>query len=190
MRVLVGCEHSGIIREAFASLGHDAWSCDLLPTEQPGNHIQDDIRKVVIQHKWDLAIFHPPCTYLARCGARWMNEERHQLQQEAIEFALFLWAAPIPKVCIENPVGVLRHHLGHAQIIHPWMFGHGETKKTALWIRGLPWLSPTNIVNGRSDRIHKVPERKDRWKIRSRTYPGIAEAMAQQWGGKVEISNH
>lgn len=183
MRVLVGCEFSGVVRRAFTARGHDAWSCDLLPAEDGGPHILGDVRGV-IGDGWDLAIFHPPCTRLTVAGARWFRG-REQEQAEAISFAEALWAAPISRVALENPIGVLstRSRLGKpTQIIQPWQFGHGETKATCLWLRGLPALTPTEIVAGREARVHRMPPGPDRWKARSRTYEGIAAAMAAQWG--------
>lgn len=183
MKVLVACEFSGIVRESFAKRGHDAWSCDLLPTEIPGNHIQDDVLKH-LDDGWDLMIAFPPCTRLAVSGARWFKG-REAEQRDAIEFVEMLWLAPISLIEIENPIGVLstRSILGKpTQIIQPWMFGHGETKATCLWLKGLQPLRPTNIVAGRLARIHREPPSPERWRNRSRTYQGIAEAMAEQWG--------
>jgi site-specific DNA-cytosine methylase len=180
MKILVACEFSGIVREAFAKRGHDVWSCDLLPTEIPGQHIQDD----VIEHLnsgWDLMIAHPPCTHLAVSGARWFKDKIIQ-QEEAIKFFMALVKAPIEKICIENPVCIMsRLHRKPDQIIQPWQFGHGETKKTCLWLKGLPLLNPTNIVGGRIARVHRMPPGPNRWKERSRTFQGIADAMADQW---------
>lgn len=181
MRVLIACEFSGIVREAFKKRGHDAWSCDLLPTEIPGQHIQGDVLKI-LNDGWDLMIAHPPCTHLASSGARWFKFRRVE-QWEAIDFFLDLAVADIPKICLENPVGVMSTYWGKPnQIIQPWQFGHGETKATCLWLDGLPPLKPTNIVDGREHRIHREPPGPDRWKNRSRTYQGIADAMAEQWG--------
>lgn len=182
MRVLVACEFSGIVRDAFAVRGHDAWSCDLLPTERPGNHYQDDVRSILREWSWDLVIAHPPCTYLAVSGARWFAERR-DLQALALGFILQIAAFKGHKLAIENPVSVLSSHWRKAdQTIQPWWFGHGETKATCLWLRGLPPLVPTDIVDGRDNRVHKEPPSEDRWKNRSRTLPGIAKAMAEQWG--------
>lgn len=187
MRVLIACEFSGIVRDAFAKLGHYAMSCDLLDTERPdGLHYKGDVFDI-INDGWDLMIAHPPCTYLAASGARWFegNIERYIKRLDAIEFAERLWDAPIEKIAIENPVGYLSTMSKlycPDQIINPWQFGHGETKKTCLWLKNLPELEPTNIVSGRSDRIHKMPGGKNQAKNRSRTYQGIADAMAQQWG--------
>lgn len=177
-----GCEFSGIVRRAFAAHGHEAVSCDLLPAEDDGPHIQGDVCGV-LGDGWDLAIFHPPCTRLTVTGARWFKG-REREQAEAIAFAEALWEAPIPRIALENPIGVLstRSRLGKpTQIIQPWQFGHGEVKATCLWLKGLPRLIPTSIVAGREARVHREPPGPDRWKNRSRTYPGIAEAMAAQW---------
>lgn len=181
MRVLVACEFSGIVRDAFKERGHYAVSCDLLDTERPGHHIIGDVLQI-LDDDWDLMIAHPPCTYLARSGARWWPQ-RQKEQEDAIQFVTRLADAPIGRICIENPVGRLSTAFRKPdQYIQPWQFGHGETKKTGLWLKGLPTLVPTNIVEGRESRIHNVPEGPDRWKIRSRTLQGIADAMAQQWG--------
>lgn len=181
MRVLVGCEFSGVVRDAFAARGHDAWSCDLLPSETPGQHIQGDIEDV-LDDSWDLAVLFPPCTHLASSGARWFREKGPQ-QSEAIAFFKRLWCAPIWRLAIENPIGVMSSHLRKPdQILQPWQFGHGETKATCLWLSGLPKLQPTQIVSGRTARVHREPPSPERWKNRSRTYQGIADAMADQWG--------
>jgi hypothetical protein len=179
--VLVACEFSGIVRAAFAKRGHDAWSCDLLPTEIPGNHIQGDVLEV-LDKKWDLMIAHPPCTHLAVSGARWFKYKQEK-QRNAINFFMNLINAPIDRKCVENPISIMStKYRKPDQIIQPWMFGHGETKATCLWLFGLPNLKPTNIVTERFDRVHKEPPSIDRWKNRSRTYCGVAEAMADQWG--------
>lgn len=181
MRVLVACEFSGIVRDAFAALGHDAWSCDLVPSERPGKHFQGDVLKL-LRKRWDLLIAHPPCTHLASSGARWWRD-KGLLQLESIAFAARLWLADIPRIALENPVGVLSRVFGKpTQIIQPWQFGHGETKATCLWLKGLPPLQPTEIVSGREARIHRMSPGKNRSRERSRTYQGIAEAMASQWG--------
>jgi hypothetical protein len=180
MRVLVACEFSGIVREAFIEKGNDAWSCDLLPSEQNGQHIQDDVLNH-LDEDWDLMIAHPPCTYLAVSGARWFKY-RQKEQKNALHFVQTLMDAPINKICIENPVSIISTRIRKPdQIIQPWMFGHGETKATCLWLKNLPKLKSTNIVKGRVERIWKEPPSKDRWKKRSRTYIGIAKAMADQW---------
>lgn len=181
MRILIGCEYSGVVRDAFLRLGHDAMSCDLLPTESPGPHYQGDIRDV-IDYPWDVAIFHPPCTHLAVSGARWFKDKLAE-QAEALEFVRMLMDAPIERIAIENPISIISSRIRKPdQIIQPWQFGHGETKATCLWLKGLPKLTPTNIVEGREARVHRMPPGPDRWKERSRTYLGIAEAMAAQWG--------
>ena len=184
MRVLVACEYSGRVREAFRKLGHSAWSCDLLESEDGSVfHIQGDVVPV-LRSGWDLMIAHPPCTHLAVSGARHFAEKRESgLQQEALEFVRLLMDAPIERICIENPISIISSHIRKPdQIIQPWQFGHGETKATCLWLKNLPLLAPTNIVEGREARVHHMPPSKDRWKERSRTYQGIADAMASQWG--------
>ena len=182
MRVLVACEFSGVVRRAFAARGHDAWSCDLLSAEdESGNHIQGDARPL-LGDGWDLMIAHPPCTHLSSSGARWFKDKIAE-QAEAIEFVLQLAAAPIAKIAIENPIGVLSSAWRKPdQIIQPWQFGHGETKATCLWFKGLPTLRPTDVVDGREAKVHRMQPGPDRWKERSRTYTGIAAAMADQWG--------
>lgn len=182
MRVLVGCEYSGRVRQAFRNLGHDAWSCDLLESEDGSQyHMQCDVIPLLAD-QWDLAIFHPPCTHLAVSGARWFKEKQSE-QAEALEFVQMLMDAPIARIAIENPVSVISSKIRKPdQIIQPWQFGHGETKATCLWLKGLPKLTPTNIVEGREARVHRMPPSPDRWKERSRTYQGIANAMAAQWG--------
>lgn len=184
MRVLVACEFSGVVRNAFAERGHDAWSCDLLPSELPTLfHICGDVREV-LDHGWDLMVAHPPCRYLTRAGARWWKEPGvWEKQNEAAVFFLALYSAPIPRVAVENPVGIMSSRFRKPdQYIQPWQFGHGETKKTGLWLRGLPLLQPTNVVGGREPRVHYAAPGPDRWKERSRTLHGIADAMADQWG--------
>jgi hypothetical protein len=182
MRVLVACEFSGVVRRAFAARGHDAWSCDLLPAEdESAHHIQDD----VLQHLddgWDLMIAHPPCTHLAVSGARWFKLKGLQ-QQAALWFVRQLLEAPITHIAVENPVSVISRHIRKPdQIVQPWQFGHGEVKATCLWLQWLPHLTPTQIVEGREAKVHRMAPGPDRWKNRSRTYHGIAEAMADQWG--------
>lgn len=188
MRVLIACEFSGTVRDAFAARGHDAWSCDLLPTEKPGQHIIGDVLDV-LGLGWDLMIAHPPCTRLANSGVRWLAERN--LWEEMKEAALFfkrILNAPIPKKAIENPIPhkYALEIIGrkYDQIIQPWQFGHGETKATCIWRDGLTPLTPTQIVDGRAARIHRMSPGPDRWKERSRTFPGFAEAMADQWGGE------
>ena len=181
MKVLVACEFSGIVRDAFKARGHDAWSCDLLPTEQEGQHIQGNVLDYLVG--WDLMIAHPPCTHLAVRGARWFKDTRQE-QADALDFVRALLDAPIPRIALENPVSVISTKIRKPdQIIQPWQFGHGETKATCLWLKGLPPLTPTDVVAGRENRVHRLPPGKDRWKLRSITYQGIADAMAMQWGG-------
>lgn len=181
MRALIGCEFSGIVREEFRRRGHDAWSCDLLDTEIPGQHIKGDLLNA-LGDGWDLGIFHPPCTRLAVSGARWFKLYREE-QEEALEFVRRLLDAPIQKIALENPISVISTRIRKPdQIIQPWMFGHGETKATCLWLKNLPPLKPTAVVQGREARVHYASPGPNRWKERSRTLPGIAEAMADQWG--------
>ena len=181
MRVLVACEYSGTVRDAFIAKGHDAMSCDLLPTDKPGPHYQGDVFDV-INDGWDLMIAHPPCTHLAVSGARWFKDKVTE-QAEALYFVQRLMNADIVRICIENPVSIISSRIRKPdQTIQPWQFGHGETKRTCLWLKGLPKLVPTDIVDGRDQRIWKLPPSPDRWKIRSATFQGIADAMANQWG--------
>lgn len=183
MKVAVICEFSGIVRDAFKELGHDATSFDLLPSERPGKHIQGDIFDLSYEYwsQYDLAICHPPCTHLAVSGARWFINKENDINA-AIEVVRKLMLLPVKKIAIENPISIISTKIFKpSQIIQPWMFGHGETKATCLWLKGLPLLKPTNIVPGRINRIHSMAPSKDRWKERSRTYPGIAQAMAAQW---------
>ena len=182
MNVVVLCEFSGIVREAFARCGHDAWSIDLLPSEQPsGQHVQARVENLSYEGV-HLVIAHPPCTHLASSGARWFAGKREE-QQEALAFVRWILDLPVPRIALENPVGVISTAIRKPdQIIQPWMFGHGETKATCLWLKGLPKLVPTQVVEGREARCHRMPPSADRWKNRSRTYLGIAEAMADQWG--------
>ena len=182
MRVLIACEYSGAVRDAFTRWGHDAMSCDLLPAETPGQHYQGDVRDV-LDYPWDLMIAHPPCTHLSVSGARHFAEKRMDgRQQSAVSFFMALARAPIPKIAIENPVCIMsRMWRKPDQIIQPWQFGHGETKATCLWLNGLPKLVPTNVVEGREARIHRMAPSPTRAADRSRTYPGIAAAMADQW---------
>ncbi len=189
MKILVACEFSGAVRQAFRLAGHEAWSCDLYEPAEDGSpwHRQGDAERIAYEGGWDLMIAHPPCTRLTVAGARWFKG-RESEQAEAIRFVEALWDAPIPLIAIENPIGVLstRSRLGKpTQIIQPWQFGHGETKATCLWLKGLPPLVPTNVVDGREARIHKMPDGPNRWRERSRTYSGIAAAMAAQWAQKV-----
>jgi hypothetical protein len=186
LKILIACEYSGVVREAFRRRGFDAMSCDLLPSEQPGPHYIGDVRDI-LTHDWDMMIAFPPCTHLASSGARWFPQKRESgEQQAAIEFVKTLWDAPIKRIAIENPVGILSSEIGPpAQGIQPYQFNHGETKKTCLWLKNLPLLIPTNQVKGREARIHKMPPSEDRWKLRSLTYQGIADAMAEQWGNYI-----
>src|SRR4051812_22799665 len=193
MRILVACEFSGIVRDAFIAAGHEAVSCDLLPSERPGPHIRGDAAFVAHRDKgeWDLMVAHPPCTFLANSGVRWLyggkgttpDPARWTEMEDAARFFRVLLDAPIPRIAVENPV--MHSHAGIRkpdQYVQPWQFGHGEVKATGLWLRGLPPLTPTNIVDGREPRVHHASPGPDRWKERSRTLPGIAAAMASQWG--------
>jgi len=181
MKILIACEYSGTVREAFSKLGHEAWSCDLLETEIPGNHYQCDVRHILCEG-WDLMIAHPPCTHLAVSGARWFKNKKVE-QAEALEFVRLLLNAPIERIALENPISIISSQIRKPdQIIQPWQYGHGETKATCLWLQNLPKLQPTNIVEGREQRIWKMPPGENRWKERSRTFEGIAQAMATQWG--------
>lgn len=187
MRVLVACEFSGVVRDAFRARGHDAMSCDLLPTEVDGPHYMGDVRDV-LDDGWDLMVAHPPCTHLAVSGARWFAKKRAE-QVEALEFVRLLLDAPIPRIALENPVSIISSRIRKPeQIIQPWQFGHGETKATCLWLKGLPLLRATNIVDGREARVHKMAPGPNRWRERSRTFEGIAAAMADQWGGIAELA--
>ena len=193
MRVLIACEYSGAVRDAFTRLGHDAMSCDLLPTDAPGKHYQGDVFDV-INDGWDLMIAHPPCTYLSVSGMHWTTRGLRdpQLTIDALEFAQRLLDAPIPKIALENPVSIISTRIRKPdQIIQPWQFGHDASKRTCLWLKGLPLLMPTDVLPGDSKTRranqtasgqNKLPPGKDRWKIRSATYQGIADAMANQWG--------
>lgn len=205
MRVLVACEYSGVVRESFRRRGHDAWSCDLIESEDNSPyHIVGDVTEI-INDNWDLMIAHPPCTYLTVAGARWFYHpedkdlpyeerrphpkypDRRQQQEDALNFVQLLMNAPIPHIAIENPISVISSRIRRPnQIIQPWQFGHGETKSTCLWLKNLPSLEPTNIVEGRENRIHMMPPSKDRWKERSRTFQGIGDAMGEQWGKIIE----
>lgn len=183
MRVLVACEFSGVVRDAFTARGHFAMSCDLLPSETPGPHHQGDVLDVLWM-PWDLMIAHPPCTDLAVSGARWFPAKvADGSQQRALDFVRALLDAPIPRIALENPVSIISSRIRKPdQVIQPWMFGHGEVKATCLWLKGLPRLVPTEVVDGRVARVHRMPPGPDRWKERSRTFTGIAAAMADQWG--------
>lgn len=196
LRVLVACEYSGVVRRAFLARGCDAWSCDLLPSEDGSNrHIRGDARDL-LHDGWDLLmVAHPPCTRLCNSGVRWLHTPPHgktagqmerELREGAALFSAF-WNTPIPRVAVENPVmhghakRLIENYAEPAQSIQPWQFGHGECKRTCLWLRGLPPLKPTNVVAGREQRVHRMPPSPTRWKERSRFYPGIAAAMADQW---------
>lgn len=199
MRVLIACEFSGTVRDAFKALGHDAWSCDLLPSETPGQHHQGNALDCFkYGNQWDLLIAHPPCTYLCNSGVRWLapggklDAARHKLMMEACDFFATLYHAPVARVAVENPVmhKYARDYLASAwkvpsysQTIQPYEHGHGETKRTGLWLRNLPLLKPSELVSGRTPRVHHASPGPNRWKERSRTLPGIARAMAAQWGG-------
>lgn len=197
MRVLVGCETSGVVRRAFAERGHDVWSCDILPAEDGSNrHIRCDIRDI-LSDGWDLlAVMHPPCTRLCNSGVRWLSvpprgKTREQMHGELAEGAALFsacWNAPIDRIAVENPVmhrhakALITNYREPAQSIQPWQFGHGECKRTCFWLKNLPPLKPTEIVTGREQRVHRMPPSPERWRERSRFFPGVAAAMAQQWG--------
>lgn len=189
MRVLIACEYSGTVRDAFRAIGHDAVSCDLIPTDVAGPHYQGPVEDI-LGDGWDLMIAHPPCTYLANSGVRWLHTEpgRWERLNDGCELFNKLLSAPIPRICVENPIphkyALERLERGYTQIIQPWQFGHGETKGTCLWLKGLWPLQAREISSGRDGRMHKLPPSPDRWKIRSQTYQGIAKAMAEQWGGR------
>ncbi len=182
-RVLVACEFSGVVRDAFAAMGCDAVSCDVLPSETPGRHHQGDVLKFLQSSlRWDLVVAFPPCTHLSVSGARWFKDKSRE-QFQALRFVADLLDTNVPRIALENPIGVISRFIRKPdQIIQPWQFGHGETKATCLWLKNLPPLEPTNIVIGREARVHREPPSPDRWKNRSRTLPGIAYAMANQWG--------
>lgn len=196
MRVLIACEFSGTVRSAFEDRGHDAWSCDLLPSDMIGNHYQGDVRDI-LNDEWDLMIAHPPCTYLCSSGLHWNKRrpERVSLTEEALDFVRLLLDAPIPRIALENPVGCISTRIRpYDQAIQPYEYGHNASKKTCLWLKNLPPLRPTQfieprMVNGRprwenqtDSGQNRLPPSTDRWAIRSETYRGIAEAMAAQWG--------
>jgi site-specific DNA-cytosine methylase len=194
MRVLVACEFSGVVRRAFYERGHDAWSCDLLPAEDGSNqHYQADVLDIIEKHvthhlRIDLLICHPPCTHLAVSGARWFKDKQRE-QYSALRFVEMLLDAPVERIALENPISIISTKIRKPdQIIQPWMFGHGETKATCLWLKNLPKLVPTNIVEGRTPRVHHASPGPDRWKERSRTLVGIANAMADQWGSLARAS--
>ena len=182
LRVLVACEFSGVVRDAFIARGADAISCDLLPSEKPGPHYQGDVRDLLSPGRFDLMIAHPPCTHLAVSGARWFVGKQRE-QAEALDFVRMLLAAPVPHIALENPVSIISSRIRKPdQIIQPWQHGHGETKATCLWVKGLPLLRTSNVVAGRAARILWMPPGPDRWRERSRTFTGVAAAMACQWG--------
>ena len=183
MRVLIACEYSGTVRDAFIAKGHEAVSCDLLPTEKPGPHYQGDILDI-LGDGWDMMIAHPPCTHLAVSGARHFPAKiADGRQQEGINFFMQMINAPIQCICVENPICIMStKYRKPDQIVQPWQFGHGETKATCFWLKNLPLLTPTKIVEGREARIHKLGPGPNRWKERSKTFQGIADAMAEQWG--------
>lgn len=185
-RVLVACEYSGIVRDAFAKRGWDAWSCDLLASERPSkHHYKGDVRDLLTQ-KWDLLVAHPPCTHLCVSGARWFKYKQRD-QSQALDFVRLLLNAPVERIALENPVSIISSRIRKpSQVIQPWQFGHGECKATCLWLKNLPELLPTNVVSGREQRVHMLPPSPTRWKERSRTFTGIAQAMADQWGEYIE----
>jgi hypothetical protein len=197
MKVLVACEYSGIVRNAFLARGHDAWSCDLLPSEDGSNrHITGDAREI-LNDGWDLLmVAHPPCTRLCNSGVRWLSKPppgrtaedmQRELREGADLFSAF-WNASIERICVENPVmhkhakALIVNYREFSQSVQPWQFGHGETKRTCFWLKNLPPLQPTDVVSGRDQRVFRMPPGPQRWKERSRFYPGIAKAMADQWG--------
>jgi hypothetical protein len=196
VRVLVACEFSGTVREAFRALGHDAWSCDLLPSDRPGQHIEGDVLPHLADG-WDLMIAHPPCTYLAVSGLHWNKRVlgRAEKTEDALRFVAALLDAPIPRIALENPIGCISTRIRRPdQVIQPWQFGHDASKATCLWLRGLPALFPTDVLPGgkKARRANQTPSGQnrlgpspDRWKLRSVTYQGVADAMASQWGALV-----
>jgi len=185
-RVLIACEFSGTVRRAFRKAGHEAWSCDLLEAEDGGEHLVGDALDAVLHDgPWDLMIAHPPCTHLAVSGARWFKGKQRE-QTRALDFVRALLDAPIEHIALENPVSIISSKIREPdQIIQPWQFGHGEVKATCLWLKNLPTLKPTDIVDGRRPRVHYASPGPDRWKERSRTLSGIAGAMAEQWGAVI-----
>jgi hypothetical protein len=196
MKILCGCEESQAVTKAFRALGHEAYSCDILPCSggYPEWHIQGDIFEAIASKNWDMGIFFPPCTFLTVSANKWykdqpprksgtlVGEARREARREAIKFFMALYNCGIPKIAIENPIGVMSTEFRKPdQVLQPWMFGHGETKATCLWLKGLPKLTPTNIVEGREQRLHLLPKTSDRAMLRSKTYKGIAEAIANQF---------
>ena len=201
MKILVGCEESQTVCIELRKLGHEAYSCDLIECSggHPEWHLQTDVFEAIKLKEWDAAIFFPPCTYLTVSANKWykdqparksgtlVGEARREARREAIIFFKKLYNCGIPKIAIENPIGVMSTEFRKPdQVIQPWMFGHGETKATCLWLKGLTKLSPTKVVEGREQRLHYLPKTKDRAKLRSKTYPGIAKAMAEQWFGHID----
>ena len=189
IRVLVACEFSGVVRDAFNQLpGFHAYSCDILPADPPSSmHLECDVQDVLTSQPWDLLIAHPPCTHLAVSGARWFKDKQPE-QKAALDFVQVLLDAPVPHIALENPISIISTRIRKpTQIIQPWQFGHGETKATCLWLKNLPDLKATDVVAGRENRVHRLPPSKDRWKLRSITYTGIAQAMASQWGPFVHL---
>jgi site-specific DNA-cytosine methylase len=183
MKILVACEYSGVVRRAFRAIGHEAWSCDLLPSEDESEfHMQRDAIETAHSQHWDMMICHPPCTHLAVSGARWFKDKLEE-QAAALAFVRALLAAPIERIALENPVSIISSRVRKPdQVIQPWMFGHGEVKATCLWLKNLPKLTATDVVDGRVPRVHYMSPGPDRWKERSRTLTGIGAAMAAQWG--------
>lgn len=187
LRALIACEYSGRVRDAFAARGWDAWSCDLLPTDVPSDHHYQGPVEHLLDDHWDLLIAFPPCTYLCASGMHWTTRGKRdpQLTEDALSFVRLLLNAPVDRIALENPVGIISTRIRKPdQIIQPWQFGHGETKATCLWLKNLPKLVPTQIVDGREAKVHRMPPGPDRWKERSKTYQGIADAMAAQWSAK------
>ena len=186
MKVLIACEYSGRVRDAFIAQGHDAISCDLLPTDNPGPHYKGDVTDI-LNNGFDLMIAHPPCTHLAVSGSRHFHRKQKE-QKEALDFVRLLMDAPIDRWCIENPVSVISSAIRPSdQIIQPWEHGHGEVKSTCFWLKNLPKLKPSNCVEGREPKVHMMPPGPDRWKLRSTTYEGVALAMGQQWGNEAKL---
>jgi site-specific DNA-cytosine methylase len=183
MNVLIACEFSGVVRRAFRERGHNAWSCDLMEADDHSEyHHACDVRTLLRYQRWDLMIAHPPCTHLSVSWARWFKGKETE-QAYALAFVRDLLAAPVPRIAVENPISIISSKIRKPdQIIQPWQFGHGEIKATCFWLKGLPRLKPTDIVTGRVARVHRESPSPDRWKKRSRTYEGIASAMAEQWG--------
>lgn len=190
MKILIACEYSGKVRDAFINRGHDAVSCDILPTESEGPHYQGDVMDIICD-KWGMIIAFPPCTHLSSSGARWWPEKQKDgRQQAAIDFFMMFANHPCDKKAIENPVGIMSSiYKKPDQIIQPWQFGHGEVKTTCLWMYGLPKLQSTDIVPGREQKCWKMAPSKYRAKLRSKTYQGIADAMAEQWGNNATINS-